>query len=646
MDRSKTYAPIVYMCALTAFACPTASRAQDAPLLNAEPTITWRVENPFRFFRSSAAADMHRRTLAELTPKERQAPILNVEKRLGRQFPFGWSEQVFRDTCWSAKTNGFERCERSASYFKPRSHRIIARLSTDRLNELRCTWLVTPRSGSRRPQIAKTNCGAVVELEIPYPNGATVSVTAQGSPVTEADIRVRDLFVLSLGDSFASGEGNPDRPVRFTGSRQAEYGELPSGLRLAGLPARAGRWNKVGDQAYRAADAAWLSRACHRSLYSHHLRAALDLAIEDPHRAVTFASFACAGAEIGKGLFHRFKGTTWTPNPPELSQLSAAAKAQCGNDAPQPTNFPNAFEMKGALPELSNVSLVQCPRNKARPIDLLFVSIGGNDIGFAGLVGNAIVSDASKLRQVGGWLGAILTAREADQKLRQLPVKYKALNRAFHTILRIPWNQSDRIILTAYPLLATRADQRSLCPDTRLGLDVFPEFALDAKRAKASTSIAAKLYRTQVRTARQFGWTFVDSHRSRFAGHSICSGNWGFESTIADDLRIPRLIDGEWRPYNPELYQPYAPRQRWFRTPNDAYMTANSQLKLGGKLLEFQRLRWFQLLFSATFSGAFHPNALGQAAMGDALAKQARAVITKYRAYEAQPSGGRRRTDR
>ena len=42
-----------------------------------------------------------------------------------------------------------------------------------------------------------------------------------------------------------------------------------------------------------------------------------------------------------------------------------------------------------------------------RRIDLLLVSIGGNDIGFARLVANAVLGDRTMLRRLGGWFGQV-----------------------------------------------------------------------------------------------------------------------------------------------------------------------------------------------------------------------------------------------
>ncbi|MGE3711498.1 MAG: hypothetical protein AB7G35_17745, partial [Hyphomicrobiaceae bacterium] len=93
-----------------------------------------------------------------------------------------------------------------------------------------------------------------------------------------------------------------------------------------------------------------------------------------------------------------------------------------------------------------------------------------------------------------------------------------------------------------------------------------------------------------------------------------------------------------WVPYNPGDFQPYASRQRWFRTPNDAFMTGNFHVStsLVRRVLKFETLSWFQLLLAATYSGAFHPTAEGQAVIADAVVERARAVLEKYDAREKQ----------
>ena len=43
-----------------------------------------------------------------------------------------------------------------------------------------------------------------------------------------------------------------------------------------------------------------------------------------------------------------------------------------------------------------------------------------------------------------------------------------------------------------------------------------------------------------------------------------------------------------------------------------------------------QGFDWLQVLLAATYSGAFHPTAEGQAAIADAIVDKARGVIEKY----------------
>ncbi|MBN9268555.1 MAG: hypothetical protein J0I75_29095, partial [Hyphomicrobium sp.] len=86
--------------------------------------------------------------------------------------------------------------------------------------------------------------------------------------------------------------------------------------------------------------------------------------------------------------------------------------------------------------------------------------------------------------------------------------------------------------------------------------------------------------------------------------------------------------------FNPADWQAYVPRQRWFRTPNDAFMTGNFHVSesLIQKVLKLQGFTSFQLLLASIYSGAFHPTAEGQAAMADAVVVEARRVLAKYAA--------------
>jgi len=185
--------------------------------------------------------------------------------------------------------------------------------------------------------------------------------------------------------------------------------------------------------------------------------------------------------------------------------------------------------------------------------------------------------------------------------------------------------------LTAYPGLALLDDGSAVCPSGRAGMDVVKDFRLSESKVREGSALAERLNELMRKAAREHGWTFVDSHRKEFLGRGICAGWSDSAFSTADDLRLPRKIDGVWKPYNPADYRPYASRQRWFRTPNDAFLTGNFHVPatLMQKVLQVHT-SWFQLVLASTYSGSFHPTAEGHAAMADAVVEKARAVLAKY----------------
>jgi lysophospholipase L1-like esterase len=596
------------------------------------PQIEWRVENPFRFFTDPTDTQVHRATFLSLSDEEHETPVLSAERELSKKHADGWASIVLGRTCFDVQRHLYV-CPDGTDYINPRSHSIIAELKgIPDAGLIDCTWLTAPY-GPRAPrgQAVTRPCSEPVRLDVPYPNGARISVEIGGREITGTEAVVTDLFIVGMGDSFASGEGNPDLPIRFSRERSVNYGTGLLGSDLVGYPARIGGWRQIGDERFIQENARWHDQACHRSLYSHQLRAALQLSIEDPHRAVTFVGVSCSGAEITQGLFLRYKGNEWVPNPPRLSQISAVAEAQCGGKRPRRHDLPEAYHLNGRVPELRGLTLLKCDLEYARKIDLLMISIGGNDVGFSRLVADAVLSDKSLLKWLGGWLGEIEEAAAAKDQLGTLYLRYMALDRAIRNILHIPWEENDRVLLTAYPGLALLEDGNTVCPSGRAGMDILQDFKLSAEKAREGSILAERLNEVMRRAAREHGWTFVESHRKAFLGRGICAGWSDAAFSTADDLRLPRKIKGVWRPYNPADYRPYASRQRWFRTPNDAFLTGNFHVPatLLQKVLQVNN-SWFQLVLASTYSGAFHPTAEGQAAIADAVVERARRVLAKY----------------
>ena len=596
--------------------------------------IRWRLENPFRLFADARLTERHRLAYEKLSEAELLQPILSIERRLATQDGRGWARAAYQKTCWSGKDNGYAACGSAQDYIFPKSHRIIVETGDIDVLARNCNWVMTPEGHRRdaKPIKARGPCHQTQTFDIPYPTGAEVALFVDGTLAGRTKIRVKDVFIAGLGDSFASGEGNPDMAAVFTDDRDVSYGESPDGMALDGYPTRPGDWTKIGDNTFLEGNAKWWNAPCHRSLYSHQVRAALQLAIEQPQRAITFVSFACAGAEITTGLLVQYKGTEWAPHPPDRPQVSAVARTQCGGEQAEEKKYHYTYSLNGKVPELNDIFVITCDREKSRRIDLLMLSVGGNDIGFARLVANAMLDDAGALRDLGGWMGKVHGINESLAALPALAFRYKALARAIRANLHIPDSEMDRVLLTAYPVMSLLEDGRNVCPNGREGMTVYPEFNLSREKSAEGEKAALKLFKAQQEAAVANRWSFVDAHRRAFAGHSVCIGASFEGSEPADDLRFPRRINGEWVPFPPSSYEPYALRRRWFRTPNDAYLTGHYHIgtQIAKRVLRFASVSWFQLVLASTYSGAFHPTAEGQAVIGDAVAARARAVLAKY----------------
>lgn len=589
-------------------------------------TIVWHVENPFRFFSNPTATELHRAAAVS------GGSVLMAERSLAAQFRYGWAESTFLETCWHLVRQDHSACGGLDAYVNPRSHRISARFVGGGRNTAMCDWHFEALHGQRLSWRSKpTRCGDPVSVDVPYPGTGRLTVSVNGANAGETVIRVKDLFIVGLGDSYASGDGNPDRPVRWRDDAAASFGNVHS-LDLRGYPER-----KVTSIAYKGRQvdgpsAFWLNQPCHRSLYSHQLRVALQLALDEPDRSVTFLGLSCSGAEITSGLLAAWKGVERFPTVPRRSQIGEAAVAQCGGQGLEVRNYASSFTDGGRIPSLDGLTLERCPPARARKIDLVLISIGGNDVGFAKLVAYAILQEHTPLRSV----GQVYTPREVKALFPELTSRFKLLRRALHNHLHIPWNEPQRIVLTAYPTLAVERDGQSICEGgNSAGLDGFPAFRLDRRRVAEAEAVAADLNERLVLVARKYGWSFVSQHRPRFAGRGICAGQEAGSGTAHDELLLPRWKGRAWSPYRPSAYEPYAPRMRWIRTSNDAYMTSHvdlsSDLRRQGR--GDGRYQPTDLLRASTFGGAFHPTAEGQAAIADAVLDRARRIVRQSGAH-------------
>lgn len=81
----------------------------------------------------------------------------------------------------------------------------------------------------------------------------------------------------------------------------------------------------------------------------------------------------------------------------------------------------------------------------------------------------------------------------------------------------------------------------------------------------------------------------------------------------------------EFTPYSPAAYLPYASRWRLFRTPNDAFLTANVHAT------GFTQFDILQPVYAAMYSGAVHPTAEGHAIVADHVVRHVRTLVPNRR---------------
>jgi hypothetical protein len=116
-----------------------------------------------------------------------------------------------------------------------------------------------------------------------------------------------------------------------------------------------------------------------------------------------------------------------------------------------------------------------------------------------------------------------------------------------------------------------------------------------------------------------------DRSHPEFARRGLCARDP--KRALADGIamRMPRKpINSEaFKPYSPAATLPYAHHWRLFRTPNDAFLAANTHRE-GTPLFDI-----LQPAYAGLYSGAIHPTAEAHAIVADHVLRHVRAVVDK-----------------
>ncbi|MFL6815432.1 MAG: hypothetical protein ACJ8EK_15490 [Bradyrhizobium sp.] len=603
---------------------PATSSASDESL-----QIVWEVRNRFRLFREERDFLLH-------SESGRGRSVLASEQALEVQSDGrGWARNTVNRLCIDLFGRVSEPCNRDnvkESYLTPADHPVTVRLAGAVPVGATCAWAFDDGDG---PQQSTFDCAEPVSLRVRYGRATVANVHVSSGPETpqrvSTEIMVRDIFIAGLGDSIASGEGNPDRAMALADEGFCFRSYLGTATSQYYRPSRAGyKGGRACEspetlQAWQRYSALWLNSACHRSLYSYQTRTALALAVQYPHIAVTFLPLACTGATISDGLFGA-----------QRARECAATK----------TPSPCRGTVAAQLDELRAAVAAAKKRQPDRKLDLVLLSIGGNDINFSGLVADVIVDTPTErvLFRRSGVMGSVEDSRAA--LARELPQNFGRMREALKPLVG---GELSHVVYVSYanPTLAAGGTP---CPGGRAGFDIHPSFNAAPQRLANVSAYVQNEFLPQLRalaTCRSGvlcrdpavdRMTFVDSHQEAFAAHGFCARasadpefdrecfsarGESFNQDIVTAASQPMLCSR-----SASEYRAYVPRARWVRDANDSYfaaMTYPQGLPSSSQPADIHDATWG--ILSAVYGGAVHPTAEGHAAMADAALPAVTSVL-------------------
>jgi lysophospholipase L1-like esterase len=607
---------------------PAVESSPDAPI-----QISWEVRSRFRLFREERDFKLH-------TDSARAGSILASEDALEQQSDGrGWARNTVNRLCIDLAGHVSEPCTRDnakESYLTPADHPVTVRLAGQVPVGATCAWTFDDGDPPRQSTL---DCAEPINLRVRYGRPTNVAVDVSSADTAQrivTAIEVRDIFIAGLGDSIASGEGNPDRPVALADEGFCFRSYLGTASSQYYRPSRAGY---KGGRACEAPDtlqnwqrhaALWFNTACHRSLYSYQTRTALALAVRYPHIAVTYLPLACTGATIADGLLGGQR----------------ARDCQSGKSGTcQGSVNPQVGELREALTAAQR-------RQPDRKLDLVLLSIGANDINFSGLVADTII-DAPTERQLFRRIGLIGSVDESRAALtRDLPRGFAKLRDALKPLV----GDLSRVVYVSYanPTLLGGAP----CPGGRAGFDIHPSFNAAPQRLASVAGFVQSEFLPQLKALAlcQSGvlchdpasdrMTFVDAHQTPFADHGFCAraeSDPDFDRACFSDKGDsfdPDIVNAANQPLlcgrSAGEYRAYLPRARWIRDANDSYfaaMTYPQGLPSSMQPADIHDATWG--IVSAVYGGAIHPTAEGHAVMADA-ALPAVTSLLRLDAPEAQ----------
>ena len=446
-----------------------------------EPWIEWEILNNHRILNGAAEQEKFYGELRRyircgdyrLKNKRRVCRQLNRYRKGKHWNP---SDDGYK-TAWRNRTNAFDK-----SYVHNRVRRVVLYPKKIRVRSAStCEWRIDGESQ------ASKNCRIIVPLSLgEHEISVTVKRNRTAKPKTiSQNLRIRDILVVLIGDSFNSGEGNPH--VLWEEPRR----EFP-------------------DQ--RTQPAIWWDARCHRSLFGGGALAAARLAQWNKRISVTLVSYACSGAEFGEGLLKEYVGRETVTQVRRLYRRHREDRINVYLGNPIHAQVDEMSKTLCANP--GQTVMTGC--EAFRVPDYLILSTGGNEIGFSKIVErlarkNCKTPCQNEIRA------------QVSEKMAQLGAEFRSLKSKLNAF------GSRHTILLEY-LDLTKADNGEFCDDRTanqksfIGTRWFRKFlAIHRHESKFAYELLSKLNATlkEIATAPDMQWRIIDdlAYLSRNRGY-------------------------------------------------------------------------------------------------------------------------------
>lgn len=395
----------------------------------------------------------------------------------------------------------------SKEYVNPNGYGISFSLKNYSKNDANFIWELKDSAG--KLHIKETSLPNVHFSDIPS-GKALISCSFDNVKIEEI-IHPKNYLIAAIGDSYASGEGTPE--TIYSKTRPSVWAD--------GGPGSTESINHL---------------RAHRSSLAWGPQTALFLENYDPHSSITFVFLAASGAKIREGILEEYSGVE------------------------------NPFKIDDMPPQIDQLEEI-CD---GREIDQLYISVGGNDIGFVRIAMHLAVFKKSKKgytdryqRKHNRLLNCVETGKFntalgilLGNSLSHLPglnnldKEYEKLEEELSKRLKI-----KETYLIAYP--------SPVVPNIRVLDDFFPKLGFVINEDDTNFLIE-KIYKPleeiKKATSEKLGWNYVPLEISKFENHHLALEQPYEADSYAEFINNKMPI-----PWN-KFQEHINIKTRWFRT--------------------------------------------------------------------------------